>query len=374
MSILRPLPQHAGGVSRHRLSAAPAERSAAARRYSGLGPVALALTLAAHATGCHSAPPSPPAAAALAVARVRTQRVLAQSHAGREEVMGTVRAKLRASIEAKVSGRILKLPVALGQRVAAGALLARLDLRETQARVAQAKAVAEQANADLVRVSALLARQAITRQDFDAAQARARVAEASLREASTMLGYATLTAPFAGVVTRKLADVGDLASPGRALIELEDPSALRLEIDVPEALIEHVSVGAALPVRIDTLPELVQGTVTEVAPSSDPNSRTFRAQLDLAGSPVLRSGQFGRALVPTGHTNILRAPLDAVVERGQLEIVFVARDGRAELRLVKTGKRFATTIEIVSGLSAGEAVVVAGAAMLVDGQPLEEQR
>ncbi|MBK8481353.1 MAG: efflux RND transporter periplasmic adaptor subunit [Proteobacteria bacterium] len=374
MSTFRPNPRNATGATSHQPSAGPAARSESSRRHTGLAPLALALTLAGHTAGCHSAPPAPPAAPALAVARVRTQRVLAQSHEGREEVMGTVRAKLRASIEAKVSGRILKLPVALGQRVAAGALLVRLDLRETQARVAQAKAVAEQANADLVRVSALLARQAITRQDFDAAQARARIAEASLREVSTMLGYATLTAPFAGVVTRKLADVGDLASPGRALIELEDPSALRLEIDVPEALIEHVRVGVTLPVRIDTLPELVQGTVTEVGPSSDPNSRTFRAQLDLAGSPVLRSGQFGRALVPTGHTSILRAPLDAVVERGQLEIVFVARDGRAELRLVKTGKRFATTIEIVSGLSAGEAVVVMGAAMLVDGQPLEAQR
>lgn len=336
--------------------------------------VALALALSGLALGCHRAPPSPPPAAALPTARVRVQPLLAQSHEGREEVMGTVRAKLRASIEAKVSGRILQLPVALGQRVAAGALLARLDVREIQARVAQTRAVAEQAASDLARVSALLAQQAVTRQEFEAAQARARVAEATVHEASTMLGYATLTAPFAGVVTRKLADVGDLANPGRALIELEDPAALRFEIDVPETLIEHVRVGVVLPVRIDTLPEPLQGTVTEVAPGADPASRTFRAQLDFAGAPVLRSGQFGRALVPTGHTRILRVPSAAVVERGQLELVFVARNGRAELRLVKTGKRFGATIELVSGVSNGEGVIVSGAAALVDGQPIEAQQ
>ncbi|MBK6847042.1 MAG: efflux RND transporter periplasmic adaptor subunit [Proteobacteria bacterium] len=358
----------------HRSSVAAARDDWGSRRDALPWRLALALAFTGAAIGCHRGPPAPTAAAELPTARVRVQQVLAQSHEGREEVMGTVRAKLRASIEAKVSGRILKLPVALGQRVAAGALLARLDVREIQARVAQVRAVAEQAAGDLARVSALLAQQAITRQDFDAAQARARVAEASVREASTMLGYATLTAPFAGVVTRKLADVGDLASPGRALIELEDPSALRLEIDVPETLIEHVRVGVALPVRIDTLPELLQGTVTEVAPGADPNSRTFRAQLDFAGTPPLRSGQFGRALVPTGHTNILRLPSTAVVERGQLELVFVVHDQRAELRLVKTGKRFGSMIELVSGVSAGETVVVTGAAALVDGQPLEQQR
>jgi RND family efflux transporter MFP subunit len=310
-------------------------------------------------------------ASSLPVAKVRVQAVEAKKSLATEEVVGTVRPKLRATLEAKVSGRIDKMLVSAGQTVKAGELLAQLDAQEIQAKLDQAKAVREQAANDRVRYDSLLQQNAVTRQEYDAVQSRFRVADAGLVEAQTMFNYATITAPFNGVVTRKLADVGDLASPGKPLLELEAQDKLRLEADVPEALIARIKLGEQLPVRVSDMAGALDGTVAEISPTADANSRTFRVKLDLPASPELRAGQFGRVAVPVSESSALRVPESAVVQRGQMEIVFVAANNHAQLRLVKTGKRLGNEIEIVSGLNAGENVVTDGAAALVDGQPLE---
>jgi multidrug efflux pump subunit AcrA (membrane-fusion protein) len=111
--------------------------------------------------------------------------------------------------------------------------------------------------------------------------------------------------------------------------------------------------------------------VSEIAPNTDPGSRTFRIKVDLPPTPSLRPGQFVRLLVPVEERRSLRVPAAAVVQRGQLEIVFVAAHQIAQLRLAKTGRGFGDTVEILSGLDAGDSVVVAGADRLSDGQPLE---
>lgn len=329
---------------------------------------ALAATLIV--TGCHQAG-EPAPAAKLPVAAVRVQPVQTKTYQATEDVVGTVRARLRASIEAKVSGRIEKMPVTAGQVVKQDELLAQLEVREAQARLAQAKAVREQTARDRQRLEALLQQKAVTQQEFDAVLARAQVSEASLQEAQTMLDYATITAPFGGVITRKLAEVGDLASPGRALLELEDPSGLRLEADVPEALIGRIQANGKLPVRAASLTNEILGTVSEIAPIADPNSRTFRVKLELPVNAGLRAGQFGRVAVPVGQSSNLRIPTTALVRRGQMEIVFVIAQKQAQMRLVKTGRRLGEEIEILSGLEPGEAVVTEGAAALIDGQPVE---
>jgi len=115
----------------------------------------------------------------------------------------------------------------------------------------------------------------------------------------------------------------------------------------------------------------LEALISEIAPSADPNSRTFLVKLDLPAHPGLRSGQFGRMAIPLAEVNALRIPASAVVARGQLELVFVVTNRQAQLRLVKTGKRIGQQVEIVSGLSPGESIVVEGAAQLTDGQPLE---
>jgi RND family efflux transporter MFP subunit len=324
-------------------------------------------------TGCH-AKKEAPTSARLPVAQVRTQAVAQRTYLATEEVVGTVRAKTRATIEAKISARIESMLVTPGQLVKTGDLLATLDVREIQARLDQVKAVRDQADQDLKRYQVLLQQKAATQQEYDAILARYRVAAGSVLETETLLSYTKILAPFAGVVTRKLADVGDLAVPGKALVDLEDPASLRLEADIPEGLMSQVRLGAKMNARVEPLKQTIDVTVGEVTPIADPNSRTFRVKLNLPPNPDLRPGQFGRVAVPIQEVTSIRIPKGALVVRGQMEIVFVVTQQTAQMRLIKTGKQFDQEIEVVSGLNPDESIVVEGAAQLLDGQPVEAKR
>jgi RND family efflux transporter MFP subunit len=317
--------------------------------------------------------PTVTTAESLPPASVRVQKIETVKQPAVEEVVGTVQAKLQAVIEAKVSGRITRLPVTLGQSVKQGEVLVELATQEFRARLDQATAAFRQAELDFNRVSNLQKQTAATLAELDTAQARYNVAKGAVAEAEAMSGYAKIVAPFDGVVARKLADEGDLAMPGKPLIELEGRAGLRLVADVPGLLASHVLPDAKLAVRVDTQAEPLTGTVAEISPTADPASRTVRVKVDLPETAGLRSGQFGRLAVPVGEAAFLFVPPPALVRRGQLEILFVATDSRAQMRLVRTGKQTAQGIEILAGLAAGEAVVVEGAGNLRDGQPLQIQ-
>ncbi len=344
-------------------------------RLSGAERMAVALMLGAGLlAGCSKAHrPRESAPTEPAPVQVRSQVAESQSLPALEEVVATVRARLRATVEAKTSGRILEMPVVLGQAVKAGQLLARLDAPEIKARLAQAEAAFQQAERDWKRISSLLQQQAATRADSDAAESRYEVAKAGVAEARALLDYIEVKAPFDGVITRKDADVGDLAVPGKSLVGLEDPSRLQLEADVPEAIAAKIEPGARLTVRLGQTVDELAASVAEIAPLADPISRTFRVKLDLPIQARVMSGQFARLLVPVGETTSLRIASSAVVERGQMEIVFVVENQRARLHLVKTGRRFKDATEILSGLDSGDAVVIDNANQLIDGQAVKVQ-
>ncbi len=339
-------------------------------RFAKASALTLALTTIIALTGCGRKHETASGVGRPA-APVRVQIIESTKQPAIEEVMGTVQAKLRATIEAKVAGRIEDMPISLGQSVKAGDLLAQLDVREIQAKLDQAKAMFEQAERDFKRMSALLEQQAVTPSEFDASQARYRVAKASVAEAESMLAYAKVVAPFDGVITRKLADVGDLAMPGKPLLEMENPAVLRFVADVPDAIGDHVKLGEQLNVKIGSGSEAILSDVSEIAPAADPINRTLQVKLDLPATPGLRSGQFGRLAVPLAETATIQVPASAIVQRGQMELVFVVKDAKAQLRLVKTGKRTDDKIELLSGVSPGEQVVIEGAEQLADGQPVE---
>ena len=319
-------------------------------------------------SGCHKTPG--PDQAELPSVAVRVQVVERKSRAATEEVVGTVRPKLSAAIEAKVSGRIEQMLAVPGQLVKAGERLVRLDAHEIQSRLDQAAAARQQAEGDLKRATDLFQQKILSAAEFDNAQSKFRMAAATEAEGKTMLDYTLILAPFDGVITRKLADVGDLAMPGKALLQMENPDTLRFEADVPEALIGNVKPGDKLAVRIAAVGDELAGTVAEMAPTADPNSRTYLVKLDLPGATGLRFGQFGRVAVSVGEASAIRVPAAAVIQRGQMELVFVVAGNRAQLRLVKTGGRVGNEIELVSGLNSGEPVVIEGASALVDGQPV----
>ncbi len=286
-----------------------------------------------------------------------------------EEVMGTIRARTRATLSAKLSGRIEEMPVELGQQVDLGSLVARLEAAEVKARLEQAEASLQQAERDWNRAAELFKAQAMTRAEADAIEARWRVARAAVTEVRAALGQTEVLAPFSGVITRKWMEAGDLAQPGRPLVELENPKELQVEADVPEALLARIRPEGSLVVLAgDT--NLI-GTVREVAPAADPVTRSFQVKLDLPASAGLRAGQFARLQVPVADSQSLRVPLSAVVRRGQLEIAFVVKDQRAHMHLIKTGQQIGQEIEVLSGLESGNLVVVDGAFQLSDGQPVQ---
>ena len=337
-------------------------------------PICLGLSAAVLLSSCGKRPSEAAPEQKLPTATVRVQVVESLKRTATEEVVGTVRPKLSASLSAKVSGTIGQMLATPGQSVKAGQLLVEIDAREVQARLDQAQAVREQTGKDIERFKKLLAQNAVTQQEFDGVQSRFRVAEATVKEAEAMLGYTKVIAPFDGIVIAKRADVGDLAAPGKPLLELEDPTALRLEADVPEALLDRIKLNDKLGVLVPSASLSLEATVSEISPAADPVSRTSRVKLDLPAVQGLRSGQFGRVAVPVAEVIALRVPASAVVVRGQMEIGFVLVNQQAQLRLVKTGKHLGQEVEIVSGLNSGEELVVEGATQLLDGQPVEVKR
>jgi RND family efflux transporter MFP subunit len=323
--------------------------------------------------GCWS-PPVPPQAGPLPTRAVRVERARADPRSGGEEVVGTVRARNSAAISTTVLGRVRALPVTLGRRVRAGDVLVRIAAEEISAKLEQTEALFARAKVDFDRAEGLLARDAIPRAQYDAAAAGLRIASAQRAEAAAMADHTVLRAPFAGVVSAKLTDVGDTAMPGQTLLVLDDPGALRLEATVPELAARALRAGQSVPVRLDGPDRDLTGTVAEISPVADPTSHTVLAKIDLPADAALHPGLLGRLLLPApaAQAAAVVVPSSTVVRRGQLEEVFVVAGGRARLRLVRTGRVTQDgTTQILSGLSGGEAVVASDLTELVDGQPVE---
>jgi RND family efflux transporter MFP subunit len=320
--------------------------------------------------GC-GAQPQAEAAKPLPAVEVGTVAAAVRDRSAVELLPGTVRAASAATLMARVPGVVGRIAANPGATVAAGTVLVELDARELAARRDQARAFAAQAAADLERAQLLFAREAMTKAELDATRARAAGSAAAAAESEIMAGYTAIVAPFAGVVVRKHAEVGDLLSPGRPVVELEDPASLRLEVEVPESLAAQVVVGTRLRVLVASAALDQEAPVVEVTPAADPVSRTVLVKLALpAGARGLRSGQFGRVALPLAGGPQLCVPAAAVVRRGQLDAVFVVAEGRAFLRLVRPGGTDGGFTAIRAGLRAGELVAVEGVERLADGQPV----
>ncbi len=319
-----------------------------------------------------------------------------------EEAVGTVRSRTVVAVSAQVSARVLEVTRRSGAPVSPGDLLVRLDAREATSRVAQAKqalAAAEmakrraveskaQGEARLARATSqheryrkMLAGQAIEAERAEAAetewvQAKSAVAEAQaaigaadaqieqmrqvVAEAEILEGYTTVSSPIEGVVIERQVEPGDLAQPGRTLLVVLDPKALRLEAQVRESLISRIRKGQPLQVTIPAAGERVDGTVAEIVPSADPASRTFTVRVDLAPTQGAYAGMFGRLRIPLGQREAVRVPAGALVRVGQLETVLVKTGGRWHRRFVTTGRTDAEgLVEILSGLGGGETVGLA---------------
>jgi len=286
------------------------------------------------------------------------------------EIMASVEAAQSASIAARISGNITELPVNLGSKVKQGDSMVVISAGEIKAKLNQAQAQLEQAQRNLKREQNLLKKNAATPESVKTLEEIKKIAEASYKEAQTMLDYTTIKAPFDGVITSKTANIGDLATPGKTLLKLENESTLQIIADVPEALVLDLSINDQLPVKIEAAEVEVLGTVTEIAPTADPTSRTAPIKLHIPASANIRSGQFARVSLPGTTGTAIMIPLASIRPFGQLDRVFIAQNGIARLQLIKTGLKDDDQVEVLSGVSAGDEIVVSDNKELSDGRKI----
>ncbi len=343
------------------------------------------------------------------------------------DAVGTVRSRRQAVLSARIVAPVVAVHAREGDRVTTGQLLIELDDREVKSQLARATAglqaaqegldeaeagiqAAEktiksaQSARELVTVTfrrhqALLEKRSVTQQEYDEARARlvaadaeversvavlasvkarkrqaqARIeqAEAELGSARTIEGYPRIAAPIDGIVASRTAEVGNLASPGVPLMAI-DQLSYRLEANVQESEIRHVTLGQLVRVRIEALGQELDGPVSELVPAADPQSRTSIVKIDLPQIAGLRSGLYAEARFSVDDRKAIVVPRSAIVDRGQLEAVMaVDGEGIARMRLIKTGRETAAGVEVLSGLAEGERYIATGADKVADPSKVE---
>jgi RND family efflux transporter MFP subunit len=230
-------------------------------------------------SGCgHEAPPPPHPGRASEAVRIAT--VATQDIPVYEEIVGTVQPRHQASVSAKIAGRIIRALADPGARVEKDQLLAELEVRELESALEGARAALENAQREQDRYRTALAGGGISKSEIDRVESAFRVAQAGYEEIARRIEYAAIKAPFDGVITRKYMEAGELALPGEAIYRIEDPTNLRLEIDVAESIAGDIRLGRKLGVRVDGANAVLEGTVSEAAPSADVGSRTLLVKLD----------------------------------------------------------------------------------------------
>jgi RND family efflux transporter MFP subunit len=299
---------------------------------------------------------------------------------------GTVHSKETAVVSAQVMGRIQQVLVHEGDDVRAGQTLVVLDDAALRAQVEQAQAgvkaaesaqAAAQTNAALAastldRYKQLERRKSVSPQEMDEVSRRAEAAAAGLEAvraqtdaaraqesgARTMLGYTHLVAPFAGVVTARMADPGTMASPGVPLLQVDQAAALQLQATVDESVIGAIHKGMKVQVAIAGGESANPGAVAEIVPVADPSSHSFLVKIDLPTSSQTRAGMYGTAEFANGARQAILIPRSAVAARGSLNCVYVIDgQGIAQLRTITLGAAEGSLAEVLSGISAGEKLV-----------------
>jgi len=374
------------------------------------GALALVAVAAAGCGGEHAGaatPPPKPIAVTTAPAHDEPLAVLYRTS-------GTVRGRTTVAVTSKTVGYVREVRVRAGDHVTAGQPLVVLEANDVRAGVARARAELEhavelrleaasaidaaKASAGLAsttrdRMAKLLDSGAVPRQQFDdadgqwrtaaaqqaMAEARLRAASsgvdaarAALAEAQATLGYATVTAPFDGRVVERHVEPGGLASPGTPLLVVDDEVSLRVEAAVEESRGAAIHVGDAATVEIGDPAVTFDGTVGEIVPNIDVGSRAFLVKIDLPpGTAAIRPGTFARVGFRIGARPHLVVPTSAITASGALDRVFVADAGIARLRLITRGAAQGPWTEVLSGLDAGDPVIVAPPRGLRDGSPVQ---
>ncbi len=319
------------------------------------------------------------------------------------EAVGTVRAAQTSEVASQMMGNIVEMQAHEGDHVQRGQVLALIDDSQPRAALDRATAAdlaAQQqllgadsdlalAESTLKRYQTLFEKKSVSPQEFDEMKARQQAglarrdmakagqaqAQAALSQARSSLDYTRIRAPFDGVVTEKKADSGTMASPGMPIFTVEDVRRYRLDATINENDLKHVRTGEPVSVVIDALDNAgLKGKVVQIVPAADAASRAFLVKIELPTDTRLRSGLFGRAQFSRGERQALMIPRSAVVERGQLQGIYVLDLNKvASLCYITLGKPSGAEVEVLAGLQGGEQLVAKPGAIDLNGKRIEVQ-
>jgi RND family efflux transporter MFP subunit len=332
-----------------------------------------ALALAGLLAACGDAPApeaSAPPATVLKTAAIELRDIELTTSA--EAVVEAVR---QSTVSAQIAGRIVALNFDVGDFVKQGAVIARIDERAvaqaaeaSEAQVREAQAALANARANYERSRQLLAQKFISQAALDqaesnykAAQARVSALLAGAGAAATERSFATIVAPYSGVVSARHVELGEMATPGRPLMTGFDPSTLRVVATVPQAQVAAIRALGKAKIEVPSLGRWVDVTRMTLVPAADPRTHTTRIRLDLpADVRGVVPGVYARAHFVVGSAPKLLVPRAAVVRRSEVTAVYVVDgEGHARLRQIRLGDAGdEASIEVLAGLQPGERVAL----------------
>ncbi len=294
-----------------------------------------------------------------------------------------VRANLEATLYSKIPGYLKSIAVDKGDSVKEGQQLAEIEVPEMTADLARYKTEAEVANLDFKRIGEARkkAPDLVTPQSLDEARGKFEMAQANLDRIQTLLAYAKITAPFAGVITKRAVDPGAFiptptssAAQSAAIVALADLSKVRVQVAVPETEVRFIANGVASSFTVDGLPgRMFKGTVSRFANVLDEATHTMLAEIDTENADgALRPGMYATVtLTVERKSGALVVPVEAVMVEKAKTSVFRVVGGMAKKTAVKVGFNDGQTVEILDGMKQEESIILVGKLPLNDGQPVQ---
>jgi RND family efflux transporter MFP subunit len=286
---------------------------------------------------------------------------------------GMVEAVRQSTLAAQIQGQIVEIKVQVGDSVKAGQVLARIDPRAaeqvvsgSQSQLAEAQAGLTNAMRAYERNKQLFAQNFISKAgldqavlDFKAAQARVGALQASAGQASTAKTFTTITAPYSGVVAATLVEVGDMATPGRPLMTVFDPTSMRVVATLSQSNLRAVKLQMPVQIEVPYLKRSLTAKQVTLVPLVDSRTHTAKLRLELGDATGLLPGQFARAYFATGVARKLVIPDGAVLRRSEVTAVYVLGEGdQAQLRQIRVGEAMGGLTEVLSGLREGERIAL----------------
>jgi RND family efflux transporter MFP subunit len=292
--------------------------------------------------------------------------------APRERVWdGTVEAVNQATVSAQTSGRVAEIFYDVDDFVESGAPIIRFTDTEQRAALdaahgalQEAEARAAEAESEFTRIAAMFENGTVARARYDQAQANRNAASARLESARAgvvnaeqQLEYTLVRAPYAGIVSRRHVEVGELVRPGAALMSGLSLEHVRVVVDVPQSMLEPIRQIGKASVYIDD--RTIAAESLTFFPVADPATNTFRVRADLpAASITLYPGTFVKIGFVVGETERLLLPASAIIRRSELTAAYVVGSDAVTLRQIRVGRRYGEQIEVLAGLEAGERVAI----------------